>query len=337
MVGATGAVGIEMLSILEERKFPIKELKLLASSRSAGKVMEFGGRSIVVEEAQPSSFDGVDIAFFSAGASTSKRLAHEAVKRGCLVIDNSSAFRMDADVPLVVPEVNGEDAKKHNGIIANPNCSTIIMVVAVKPLYDLAKIKRMVISTYQAVSGAGAKGITELEQQVRAYVEGKDIIANVLPVGSLDKHYQIAFNVIPQVDVFGEGGYTKEEWKMVHETRKIFHDDELRISCTTVRVPVFRSHAESVNIEFCRKVSRQEALNALSRAPGVVVYDDIENMKYPMPLDTSEKDPVYVGRIREDVSLDTGLNLWIVGDQIRKGAALNAVQIAEYVVDNDLV
>lgn len=337
IVGATGAVGLEMLSILEERNFPVEKLKLLASARSAGKGIEFKGETIVVQEVQPSAFDDVDIAFFSAGASVSRAFAHEAVKRGCVVIDNSSAFRMDEDVPLVVPEVNGEDIRKHKGIIANPNCTTSIMVVPLKPLHDVARIKRLVISTYQAVSGAGAKGMDELEQQVVAYVEKRDIHPKVLPVASLDKHYQIAFNVIPQVDVFDEAGYTKEEWKMVNETRKIMHEPSLKITCTTVRVPVFRSHSESVNIEFERKVTRDEAIEVLSNAPGVVVCDDIENMEYPMPLDTSGKDPVYVGRIREDISLETGLNLWIVGDQIRKGAALNAVQIAEYLSANALV
>lgn len=337
IVGATGAVGMEMLSILEERNFPIEKLKLLASARSAGKGIEFRGETIIVEEVQPSSFDGVQIAFFGAGGSVSKAFVHEAVSRGCIVVDNSSAFRMDKDVPLVVPEVNGEDIKKHKGIIANPNCTTTIMVAPLKPLHDLARIRRLVISTYQAVSGAGAKGMDELEHQALAYAQDREIHPKVLPVASLEKHYQIAFNVIPQVDVFDDAGYTKEEWKMVNETRKILHDDSLKVTCTTVRVPVFRSHAESVNIEFERKVSRDEAIEVLSNAPGVVVCDDIANMEYPMPLDTSGKDAVYVGRIREDISLETGLNLWIVGDQIRKGAALNAVQIAEYLAANDLV
>jgi aspartate-semialdehyde dehydrogenase len=337
VVGATGAVGMEMLSILEERKFPIKKLKLLASARSAGKGIEFRGETIIVQEVKPSSFDGVEMAFFGAGGSVSKAFVHEAVHRGCIVIDNSSAFRMDMDVPLVVPEVNGEDVRNHKGIIANPNCTTTIMVVPLKPLHELAGIKRLVISTYQAVSGAGAKGMDELEDQVLAYAENREIHPRVLPVASLEKHYQIAFNVIPQVDVFDDAGYTKEEWKMVNETRKILHDDSLQISCTTVRVPVLRSHAESVNIEFKRKVSRNEAIEVLSNAPGVVECDDAENMEYPMPLTTSGKDAVYVGRIREDISLETGLNLWIVGDQIRKGAALNAVQIAEYLAANELV
>lgn len=337
IAGATGAVGMEMLSILEQRNFPIKNLKLLASARSSGKSIEFKGEKIIVEELQPSSFDGVEIAFFSAGASVSKVFAQEAVKRGCVVIDNSSAFRMEEDVPLVVPEVNGEDLKEHKGLIANPNCTTAIMVVPLKPLYDIAKMRRVIVSTYQAVSGAGAKGMYELEHQTRTYVDGKEIQSTVLPVSSLEKHYQILFNVIPQVDVFADAGYTKEEWKTVNETRRILHDPSLRITCTAVRVPVIRSHSESVNIEFDRKVSKEEAIEVLSNAPGVVVYDDIENMKYPMPLDTSGKDPVYVGRIREDISLETGLNLWIVGDQIRKGAALNAIQIGEYLTASDLV
>jgi aspartate-semialdehyde dehydrogenase len=337
IVGATGAVGMEILSILEERSFPVGKLTLLASARSAGKGIKFRGEMLTVEELKSSSFEKTDIAFFSAGGSVSKAFVHEAAKRGCVVIDNSSAFRMDKDVPLVVPEVNGEDTRDHKGIIANPNCTTTIMVVPLKPLYDIARIKRLVVSTYQAVSGAGAKGMDELEHQALAYAEKREIHPKVLPVSDLEKHYQIAFNVIPQVDVFDDAGYTKEEWKMVNETRKILHDDSLRVTCTTVRVPVFRSHAESVNIEFERKVEKDEVLNVLSNAPGVIVQDDIANMHYPMPLDVSGKDAVYVGRIREDISLETGLNLWIVGDQIRKGAALNAIQIAEYLVAHDLI
>lgn len=337
VVGATGAVGIEMMSILEERNFPIKDIKLLASKRSAGKTFEFKGETVVIEEATPESFNDVQIAFFSAGGSISKALAPEAVKRGCVVVDNSSAFRMEDDVPLVVPEVNPEDIKLHNGIIANPNCSTIIMVVPLKPLHDLCPIERIVVSTYQAVSGAGAKGMDELSKQVDAYVQGEEIKANILPVASLDNHYQVAFNVIPQVDVFAEGGYTKEEWKMVNETQKMFHNNSIKITCTTVRLPVFRSHSESVNIEFKEKVSKEQVIEALENASGVVVLDDIDNQKYPMPLDVSGKDDVYVGRIREDNSISTGVNLWIVGDQIRKGAALNAIQIGECLIKEDLL
>ncbi len=335
ILGATGAVGQEFLRLIEERKFPFAELKLLASKRSAGKQIDFMGKTYTVEEATPESFDGVQIALF-AGGSISKTLAPEAVKRGAVVIDNSSAFRMDPEVPLVVPEVNPQAISAHKGIIANPNCSTIIMVMALKPIYDLAKIKRIVVSTYQAVSGAGKEAIDELNDQVKASLEGREMVANILPSASLDKHYPIAFNLIPHIDVFVEDDYTKEEMKMVHETHKILGDYTIGISPTTVRVPVYRSHSESINLEFEGPVSVEEVRKALASFPGVIVQDDPANMEYPMPLYTSNENDVRVGRIRPDRSVEHGLNLWVVGDQIRKGAALNALQIAEYMVAKEM-
>ena len=335
ILGATGAVGQEFLRLIEERKFPFAELKLLASKRSAGKQIDFMGKTYTVEEATPESFEGVQIALF-AGGSISKTLAPEAVKRGAVVIDNSSAFCMDPEVPLVVPEVNPQAISAHKGIIANPNCSTIIMVMALKPIYDLAKIKRIVVSTYQAVSGAGKEAIDELNDQVKASLEGREMVANILPSASLDKHYPIAFNLIPHIDVFVEDDYTKEEMKMVHETHKILGDYTIGISPTTVRVPVYRSHSESINLEFEGPVSVDEVRKALAAFPGVIVQDDPANMEYPMPLYTSNENEVRVGRIRPDRSVEHGLNLWVVGDQIRKGAALNALQIAEYMVAKDM-
>ena len=335
ILGATGAVGQEFLRLIEERNFPFAELKLLASKRSAGKQIDFMGKTYTVEEATPESFDGVQIALF-AGGSISKTLAPEAVKRGAVVIDNSSAFRMDPEVPLVVPEVNPQAISAHKGIIANPNCSTIIMVMALKPIYDLAKIKRIVVSTYQAVSGAGKEAIDELNDQVKASLEGREMVANILPSASLDKHYPIAFNLIPHIDVFVEDDYTKEEMKMVHETHKILGDYTIGISPTTVRVPVYRSHSESINLEFEGPVSVEEVRQALAAFPGVIVQDDPANMEYPMPLYTSNENDVRVGRIRPDRSVEHGLNLWVVGDQIRKGAALNALQIAEYMVAKEM-
>lgn len=332
VVGATGAVGEEILSILQERRFPISELVLLASERSEGKEIEFMGEVLRVRRATPESFQGVDIAFFSAGGDVSRSLAPEASRRGAVVIDNTSAFRMDPQVPLVVPEVNPEDIRNHKGIIANPNCSTIIMAVAIKPIYDAAGIKRIVVSTYQAVSGAGARALSALLSETRDYIEGKSVNPEVLPFAKAPKHYQIAFNLIPQIDMFAEGAYTKEEWKMVNETRKILHDPELKVTATTVRVPVFRCHSESINVETKEKLSRSEVVEILSRAPGVQVLDSPEDMLYPMPLDISGKDDVYVGRIREDNSCERGLNLWVVGDQLRKGAALNAIQIGEILI-----
>ena len=336
ILGATGAVGQEFLNLIEERKFPFAELRLLASSRSAGKKIAFMGKEYIVQETTADSFEGIDIALFAGGAA-SKEFAPHAVKAGAIVIDNSSAFRMDPAVPLVVPEVNPEAIKKHKGIIANPNCSTIIMVMGLKPLYDLAKIRRIVVSTYQAVSGAGKEGMAELEQQVAALSTGKEPTANILPVGKLPKHYQIAFNLIPQIDVFMDNLYTKEEMKMIDETKKIMEDESLRITATTVRVPVYRSHAESVNVEFESAVSLDAARKALAAFPGIVLRDNPSEQEYPMPLFTSGKTDVEVGRLRRDESADNALNFWICGDQIRKGAALNALQIAEYMIENELV
>ena len=331
ILGATGAVGQEFINLIEERNFPFAGLKLLASSRSAGKTLAVAGKTYSVEEATANSFSGIDIALF-AGGSASKEFAEHAVKAGAVVIDNSSAFRMDSAVPLVVPEVNPEAISSHCGIIANPNCSTIIMVMALKPIHDFVRIKRVVVSTYQAVSGAGKEAIDELNDQVRAITEGKEVEARILPSSSLDKHYQIAFNLLPQIDVFLPDGYTKEEMKMVHETRKIMGDPNLAITATTVRVPVYRSHSESVNLELEQDLSVAKARELLNAFPGVIVQDNPAEMEYPMPLFTSGRDEVFVGRIRQDTSIPHGLNLWVVGDQIRKGAALNALQIAELLI-----
>ena len=336
ILGATGAVGQEFLRLIEERQFPFAELKMLASSRSAGKTIEFMGKQYTVEEAKPESFDNVQIALF-AGGSAGKTLAPEAVKRGAVVIDNSSAFRMDPEVPLVVPEVNPEAIASHKGIIANPNCSTIIMCMALKPIYDRVKIKRVVVSTYQAVSGAGKEAIDELTAQVQAIVDNKPVEATILPSASLPKHYQIAFNLLPQIDVFLEDGYTKEEMKMVHETHKIMGDAGIGITATTIRVPVYRSHSESINLELEGPLSVKEAKQLLSAFPGVIVEDNPSEMIYPMPLFTSDRNEVFVGRIRQDNSVPHGLNLWVVGDQIRKGAALNALQIAEYMIGQNQI
>ncbi len=336
ILGATGAVGQEFLRLMEERNFPFGELKMLASKRSAGKKITFMGKEYTVEEATDDSFKGVEIALF-AGGSASKTFAPAAVKHGAVVIDNSSAFRMDPNVPLIVPEVNPEAIKGHKGIIANPNCSTIIMLMALKPLHDYAKIKRCVVSTYQAVSGAGKEGLEELEAQVNAIVKGEEVQCNIFPGASQPKHYQIAFNLLPHIDVFVEDDYTKEEMKMVHETHKILNDYTIGISPTTVRVPVYRSHSESINLEFEKEISAEKARELLAAFPGVIVEDDPAEQIYPMPLYTSDKDEVFVGRIRPDRSVANGLNLWVVGDQIRKGAALNALQIAEYMIAHELV
>ncbi len=327
IVGATGAVGQELLKILDERDFPVNDLKLLATERSAGKKIEFRGKQYTVENTTAEAFIGVQIALF-AGGSASKDFARAAAAKGAVVIDNSSAFRMEPDVPLVVPEVNPEDVKDHKGIIANPNCSTIQMVVALKPIHDAAKIKRVVVSTYQAVSGAGKEAIDELAAQVKALAHGDTAEVNVFP-------YQIAFNLIPHIDVFTDMDYTKEEWKMVNETKKIMHDDNIQITATTVRVPVYRSHSESVNIETERKLSAAEAREILAKAPGIIVTDNPVQKEYPMPLYTSDRDEVFIGRLREDNSVPNGLNMWVVADQLRKGAATNAVQIAELVVKYD--
>ena len=333
ILGATGAVGQEFLKLIEERDFPFAELRLLASSRSAGTEIPFMGKKYIVEEATSESFKDIDIALF-AGGSISTEFAPYAVKAGAVVIDNSSAFRMDPEVPLVVPEVNPNAILKHKGIIANPNCSTIIMVMALKPIYDLAKIKRIIVSTYQAVSGAGKEGIDELTNQVKAYSEGKEMEAKILPSASLEKHYPIAFNLIPQIDVFLDNLYTKEEMKMVNETRKILEDYDIKITATTVRVPVYRSHSESVNVELEKNLDLAAIKAAISKFPGVQLQDDPQKQIYPMPIYTSDKNDVYVGRLRRDESADNSYNMWVVGDQIRKGAALNTLQIAETMIKN---
>lgn len=323
IVGATGAVGVEMLLCLEQRNFPLGKLKLLASARSAGKRMTFRGEDVVIEELTHDSFAGVDIALFSAGGGISKEFAPSAAAAGAVVIDNSSAFRMDDDVPLVVPEINPQAAKNHpRGIIANPNCTTIISLMALAPLHEAFGLRSIIASTYQAVSGSGAQGIVELEEQMKAIANGQPVTLKVYP-------RQIAFNVIPQVDAFMENGYTKEELKMLNEGRKIMNLPDLRVSCTCVRVPVFRSHSVSITAQFERPVDPAQARAAYEGKAGVKVVDDIANQLFPVPLDTTGKDDCLVGRIRKNLVFDNALDLWVVGDQVRKGAALNAVQIAE--------
>lgn len=326
IVGASGAVGQEFLRVLEERNFPIAELLLFGSSRSAGSVYTFKGKEIIVKELlHNDDFKGVDIAFTSAGAGTSKEFADTITKYGAVMIDNSSAFRMDQDIPLVVPEVNGEDAKhRPRNIIANPNCTTIQMVVALKPLQDISPIKSVHVSTYQAASGAGAAAMDELVNQQAELVRGEEPTVSKFA-------YQLAYNVIPQVDVFTDNLYTKEEMKMFHETRKIMHSD-VKVSATCVRVPVMRAHSESIWVETEQPISLETAKEAFANAAGIVLMDDPANKVYPMPLDIAGKDPVYVGRVRKDLCNDCGLTFWSVSDQIKKGAALNAVQIAEYLI-----
>jgi aspartate-semialdehyde dehydrogenase len=331
IVGVSGAVGQEFLKVLEERDFPADELLLFGSSRSAGTSVNFKGKTITVKELKHNDdFKGIDIALASAGASTSKEFVADITKFGTVMIDNSSAFRMDSDVPLIVPEVNPMDCKdRPRNIIANPNCSTIIMVVALKPIHDLSKITRIHVATYQAASGAGAAAMAELKTQVQQAMEGKPV--------TIDKFkYQLAFNVIPQIDVFLENDYTKEEMKMHYETRKIMHAD-MCVSATTIRVPVFRAHSEAVWAETEKELSVEQVRAAMHKAEGLVVEDDPKISKYPMPLFVADKDPVFVGRIRKDIANPKGIAFWCVGDQIKKGAALNAVQIAEYMIKNRLL
>jgi aspartate-semialdehyde dehydrogenase len=327
IVGATGAVGQEFLTVLAERNFPIKNLKLLASARSAGKTVEYRGQTYTIEELTHDSFNDVQIAFFSAGGSISKEFAPSAVKAGAVCIDNTSAFRMKEGVPLVVPEVNPEQIHKHNGLIANPNCSTIIMNVAVWPLYKQNKVKRIIVSTYQAVSGAGAQGLHELEQQTRAYASGGAIQKTLFP-------HQIVNNLFCHNTKIGEEGYNEEEMKMVKETRKIFGDPKIQITATCVRVPIPRAHSESINLEFERPITPDQVREILRKAPGVTIVDDREKNHFPMPLEASGQDNVLVGRIRQDISRDDGrgIELFVAGDQVRKGAATNAVQIGERLV-----
>jgi aspartate-semialdehyde dehydrogenase len=331
VVGATGAVGNEMVSVLEQRNFPVRELKLLASERSIGKELTYRGKSIPVDVLDEHSFTGIEIGLFSAGGSVSEKFAPIAAAAGCVVIDNTSAFRMVPDIPLVVPEVNPEAIAlyKNKGIIANPNCSTIQMVVALKPIHDAVRIKRIVVSTYQAVSGTGKKAIEELSRQTRALLNFEEPVVKVYP-------HQIAFNCLPQIDVFLENGYTKEEMKMVNETKKIMNDQTIAVTATTVRVPVFYSHSESVNIETQKKITAAEVRELLSKAPGVLVVDDPAEKMYPLAIDAAGRDETFVGRIREDESIPNGINLWVVSDNIRKGAALNAVQIAEILANKFL-
>ena len=326
VAGATGAVGGAMLDVLARLDFPVNDLRFLASERSLGKKLKFKDLEIPVRLLSKDAFDGIDIALFSAGAARSLEFAPAAVAAGAVVIDNSSAYRMDDDIPLVVPEVNPHAISqyKNRGIIANPNCSTIQMLVALKPIYDRAGIKRIVVSTYQAVSGTGAKAIAELESQVKAYAAGEPIQKNVYP-------HQIAFNCLPHIDSFLDNGYTKEEMKMVNETRKIFEDSAIGVTATTVRVPVFYGHSESVNIETAEKITAAEVKELLATAPGVKVVDEPSLSIYPLALDCAGKFETMVGRIREDESIENGINLWVVADNIVKGAALNAVQIAEIV------
>jgi aspartate-semialdehyde dehydrogenase len=331
VVGATGAVGNEMINVLEQRDFPVSRIKLLASSRSAGESLEFRGEHVTVEELTEDAFKDIQIGLFSAGGSVSEKFAPIAARDGCVVIDNTSAFRMEPEVPLVVPEVNphaiGQYTQKR--IIANPNCSTIQMVVVLKPIHDLARIRRVVVSTYQAVSGTGKEAIEELDRQTRAIFSQQEVKVEVYP-------HQIAFNCLPHIDVFLDNGYTKEEIKMINETKKIMEDDSIRVTATTVRVPVFYGHSESVNIETEKKITPQECRDVLSKAPGVVVEDDPSLFRYPLALYATGKDETFVGRIREDESIEKGINMWVVSDNIRKGAALNAVQIAEILIDQYL-
>lgn len=324
VVGATGAVGIEMLETLEKRNFPIGKLTPLASARSAGKTLPFRGEKIAVQELTKDSFDGVDIALFSAGGRISKEFAPAAVEAGAVVVDNSSAFRMDDSVPLVVPEINAADVARHKGIIANPNCSTIVTVMALYPLHRAFGVKRIFASTYQAVSGSGAMGIAELKRQVGEINEGREVSREVYP-------YQIAFNVLPHVDVFLDNGYTNEEMKMVHESRKIMGLPDFQASVTCVRVPVYRAHSIAVSAEFEKPVSVERAREAINAAPGIDLNDDVTSNDYPLPLESAGQDNCQIGRIRRDCAMENGLSFWVVGDQLLKGAALNTVQIAEEV------
>ncbi|WP_018660153.1 aspartate-semialdehyde dehydrogenase [Heyndrickxia acidiproducens] len=338
VVGATGAVGQQMIQTLANRNFPIKKLTLLSSSRSAGKKIMFGGEEITVQEAKPESFEGVEIALFSAGGSVSKKFAPEAVKRGAIVIDNTSAFRMDKDVPLVVPEVNEEDIKKHHGIIANPNCSTIQMVVALEPIRRQFGLNRVLVSTYQAVSGSGAAAVRELQEQTKSLINGESYEPQILPVKGDQKHYQIAFNAIPQIDVFTENGFTFEEMKMINETKKIMHMPGLKVSATCVRIPVATGHSESVYFEVEKDgLSAKQIQDALVSAPGVVLEDRPEEQIYPMAVKAVGKMDTFVGRIRKDPDDSKGFHMWVVSDNLLKGAAWNSVQIAESLMKLELI
>jgi aspartate-semialdehyde dehydrogenase len=330
IVGATGLVGQEFIRILLERNFPVNSLRLMASDRSAGRKLPVGNREIEVEETAPDSFEGVEIALFSAGADQSRYFSPLAAKAGAVVVDNSSAWRMEKGVPLVVPEVNADDIRLHKGIIANPNCSTIQMVVALYPLHRVNPIRRIIVDTYQSVSGTGSAAVEELRTQARQVLEGEAAVPHVYP-------HQIAFNVLPEIDVFLDNGYTKEEWKMVEETRKIMHADNIAVSATCARVPVLVGHSEAVNVEFSHPMAVEEAVQILSRSPGVRVLDDTSISLYPQAWSAAGTDEVFVGRIRKDASHPNGLVMWIVADNLRKGAALNAIQIAEEMIKRDWV
>ncbi len=330
VAGATGAVGRVMRGILEERGFPVKELVALATAKSAGTRLQYAGEEIICQELTPDSFKGIDLALFSAGGGTSLKFAPFARDAGCVVVDNSSAWRMDPEVPLVVPEVNPHDLEWHKGIIANPNCSTIQMVHVMKPLHDEAQIRRVVVSTYQAVSGTGQKAVAELLEQTPRVLAGEAVRPNIYP-------HQIAFNCLPHIDVFLEDGYTKEERKMVDETKKILGDESVAVTATCVRVPVQNGHSESLNLQFARPLSVERARELLAATPGIKLADDPADNIYPMPIDASGRDETYVGRIRIDPTIENALNLWVVADNLRKGAALNTIQIAESLIERDLV
>ncbi len=330
ILGATGAVGTELLELLETRNFPVEQLKLLASPRSAGKTLTFAGKSLTVEAVNEDSFKNIDLVLASAGGSSSKAWAKTIVASGAVMIDNSSAFRMDSTVPLVVPEINPEAAEKHQGIIANPNCTTILLGVAVYPLHEIQPIRRMVISTYQSASGAGAMAMEEVKHQAKAILSGEPAKAEILP-------YPLAFNLFPHNSPLTDSGYCEEELKMINETRKIFNDSTIRVTATCVRVPVLRAHSEAVNLEFDSPFAASQAREILSQAPGVKLVENWDANYFPMPIDATGKDEVLVGRIRQDLSHPCGLELWLCGDQIRKGAALNAIQIAELLVQKNLL
>ncbi|MCZ8512313.1 aspartate-semialdehyde dehydrogenase [Paenibacillus filicis] len=331
VVGATGAVGEQIIRLLQERNFPIQELKLLSSARSAGSKLSFKGKDVVVQEATPDSFEGVDIALFSAGGDVSKALVPEAIKRGTVCIDNTSAFRMDPETPLVVPEVNIDKINENKGVIANPNCSTIQMVQTLKPLYDRYGISRIIVSTYQAVSGAGAKAIDEMLRQSKEILAGNEVEPQILPVGSLPVKHQIAFNAIPQIDKFVDNGFTYEEMKMINETKKIMGDETLEVTATCVRIPVVYGHSESVYVELKEDFDIEEVKQLLAGSPGIVLVDNPAEQQYPLASDAAGKLETFVGRVRRDLSNPRALNLWIVSDNLLKGAAWNAVQIAEYI------
>lgn len=330
VVGATGAVGEEMLRILEERSFPLGNLRAIASERSEGRVLRFCGENLKVERLSSASFRGVEIALFSAGAQISREFSPRAVKKGSVVVDNSSAFRMESGVPLVVPEVNPDALESHQGIIANPNCSTIQLVVAINPLHQITRIKRLIISTYQAVSGTGREAMEELKGQIQQWLKGEEIKKEVYP-------HQIAFNLFPHIGQFLPNGYTDEELKLANETKKIMEDDRIAVTATCVRVPVFIGHSEAVTVEMKKELSVPQVKRILSRAPGVILQDNIDDHLYPLPLEAAGKDEVFVGRIRKDKSIKNGINLWIVSDNLRKGAALNTIQIAELLIKENLL